>query len=97
MSAMAVVVQAVQGMQGVVAVGSAPPGTEQIATVIGWASFLAGVACIGAFIAAMGKGGIGALRHGQFEGGAGAVIALICGIFLTAAPAIFAVFGIASS
>lgn len=79
------------------AVGSAPPGTGQLATIVAWVSFLAGVALIGAFVAAMGKAGFSALRHGQFEGGAGAVMCLVAGVFLTASGAIFGALGITAS
>jgi len=76
------------------AVGTAPPGTGQLATIVAWVTFLAGVCLIGAFVASMGKAGLSALRHGQFEGGAGAALTLVAGVFLTAAGAIFGALGI---
>ncbi len=79
------------------AVGSAPPGTTNLATIVSWVAFLVGVALIGAFMAMMGKAGMSALRHGQFEGGAGAAMCLVAGVFLTAAGPIFAALGIATA
>lgn len=76
------------------AVGVRPPGTGNLTTIVGWVTFLAGVALIVAFCASMGKSGLSALRHGQFEGGSGAVIALVAGVFLSASGAIFGVLGI---
>lgn len=76
------------------AVGVRPPGLGNLTTIIGWVTFLAGLACLVAFVAAMGKGGIAALKHGQFEGGAPAAIALVCGVALTAAGALFGAIGI---
>lgn len=76
------------------AVGSAPPGTGNLQLIIGWVAFLMGAALLGGFMAAMGKSGLSALRHGQFEGGAAAVGCLVCGVFLTAAGAIFGALGI---
>lgn len=76
------------------AVGVRPPGLGNLTTIIGWVTFLAGLACLVAFVAAMGKGGISALKHGQFEGGAPAAIALVCGVALTATGALFGAIGI---
>ncbi len=76
------------------AVGTAPPGTGQLATIIAWVTFLAGIALIAAFVVSMGKAGLSALRHGQFEGGSGAAITLVAGVFLTASGAIFGALGI---
>lgn len=76
------------------AVGVRPPGTGNLTTIVGWVTFIAGVALIAAFCAAMGKAGLSALRHGQFEGGAGAALTLVAGVFLTAAGAIFGALGI---
>lgn len=79
------------------AVGTAPPGTGQLATIVAWVTFLAGICLIAAFIASMGKAGLSALRHGQFEGGAGAAMTLVAGVFLAAAGPIFAVLGIGTA
>lgn len=76
------------------AVGTAPPGTGQLTVIIAWVSFLVGVALLGGFCASMGKSGLSAIRHGQFEGGMGAVACLVCGVFLTAAGPIFGALGI---
>lgn len=76
------------------AVGVRPPGMGNLTTIVGWVTFLAGVALIAAFCAAMGKAGFSALRHGQFEGGAGAALTLVAGVGLTAAGAIFGALGI---
>lgn len=85
-----------QAAAAVPAVGIRPPGTGNLTTIVGWVTFLAGLALIAAFCAAMGKAGLSALRHGQFEGGAGAALTLVAGVFLTASSAIFAALGITS-
>jgi len=77
-------------------VGQLPPGTEQISTILAWVFGLVGLLLLGGFAAAMGKTGLAALRHGQFEGGMGAVACLVCAVMLGAASAIFATLGIAS-
>lgn len=82
--------------EAVVAVGTRPPGTGKLTTILGWVSFLVGVALIGAFFAGTGKAGMSALRHGQVDGAMGPVIALIAGVFLTAGSALFGVLGITS-
>lgn len=79
------------------AIGQAPPGTSNLITILGWVSFLVGLALMGAFAVSMGKAGFSALRHGQFEGGSGAVICLVAGVFLAASGAIFGALGIGTS
>lgn len=81
----------------VLAAGQLPPGTGQLSTVLAWVSGLTGLALFGGFIAAMGKTGLAALRHGHFEGGAGAVICLVCAVLLGAATAIFAALGVSAA
>jgi len=78
------------------AAGTLPPGTGNLALILGWATGLVGLALLGGFTAAMGKTGLGALRHGQFEGGMGAVVCLVCGVLLTATGAIFGALGISA-
>ena len=73
-----------------------PPGTEKLTTLVGWTSGLVGLALFVAFLLIMGKTGLSALRHGQFEGGMGAVVVLVFAVFLGAASAIFTALGIAS-
>lgn len=80
--------------EAVVAVGTRPPGTQQLTTILGWGAFLIGVGLIGAFYAATGKAGFSALRHGQVDGAMGPIITLVCGVFLTAGGALFGVLGI---
>lgn len=80
--------------EAVVAVGTRPPGTDKLTTILNWVAFLVGVALIGGFFAATGKAGVSAIRHGQMEGGMGPVVALVAGVFLTAGSALFAVLGI---
>lgn len=79
------------------AIGQAPPGVGDLTTILGWVSFLVGMALMAAFCISMGKAGFSALRHGQFEGGAGAAITLVAGVFLAASGAIFGALGIGSS
>lgn len=74
-----------------------PPGTEKLALLVTWTTGLVGLALFVAFLAMMGKTGLSALRHGQFEGGMGAVIVLVCSVFLGAASAIFGALGIATT
>ena len=76
------------------AIGTAPPGMGQITTILGWVAFFVGVALIGAFMVSLGGTGMKALRHGQFEGGMGAVVCLVCGVALGATGAIFGALGI---
>lgn len=78
------------------AAGSLPPGMGQLTTLISWATGLAGVACLAGFVLAMGKTGLQALAHGQFQGGMGAVICLVCAVGLGASSAIFAALGISA-
>jgi hypothetical protein len=75
-------------------VGTRPPGIGQLTTIVGWVTFLVGVALIVAFIVSLGRGGFSALRHGQYEGGTGPLVALICGVFLSASGALFGALGI---
>lgn len=74
-----------------------PPGTEKLATLVSWTTGLVGLALFIAFLLVMGKTGLSALRHGQFEGGMGAVVVLVCAVFLGAASAIFTALGIATA
>ncbi|GAB2864574.1 hypothetical protein [Nocardioides pacificus] len=73
-----------------------PPGTEKLALLVGWTTSLVGVALFIAFCVMMGKTGLSALRHGQFEGGMGAAVVLVAAVFLGAAGAIFGALGIAA-
>lgn len=82
--------------EAVVAVGTRPPGTQKLTTILGWVAFLCGVALIGGFYASTGKAGVSAIRHGQVDGAMGPVIALVAGVFLTAGGALFGVLGITS-
>lgn len=72
-----------------------PPGTENLTLLVTWVTGLVGLGLFIAFIMMMGKTGLAAIRHGQFEGGMGAAIVLVCAVFLGAASAIFATLGIA--
>lgn len=74
-----------------------PPGTEKLTMLVTWATGLVGLALFVAFLLMMGKTGLSALRHGHFEGGMGAVIVLVCAVFLGAASAIFGALGIAAA
>lgn len=74
-----------------------PPGTEKLATLVTWTTGLVGLALFVAFLLMMGKTGLSALRHGHFEGGMGAVVVLVCAVFLGAASAIFGALGIATT
>lgn len=78
------------------AAGSLPPGTGQLSMILGWATGLAGLACLAGFVLSLGKTGLSALAHGHFEGGMGAVVCLVCAVMLGAATAIFAALGISS-
>lgn len=73
-----------------------PPGTDKLSLLVSWAAGLVGLALFVAFLLVMGKTGLSALRHGQFEGGMGAVVILVCAVMLGAASAIFAALGIAA-
>ena len=75
------------------AVGSLPPGTENLAVIIGWTIGLVGVALFAGFAVSLGKSGLGALAHGQFTGGMGSAICLVCAVMLSASGAIFAALG----
>lgn len=77
-----------------VAAGQLPPGTSQLSLIVAWATGLVGLALFLGFIFAMGKTGLEALTHGQFTGGKGAIICLVCAVFLGAATAIFAALGV---
>lgn len=74
-----------------------PPGTSQLTTIIAWVTGLVGVALFVGFLIAMGKTGLGALRHGHWEGGSAAAICLVCAVFLGAATAIFGALGVTAS
>lgn len=76
------------------AAGSLPPGTGKLTTLTSWVTGLVGLALFIGFLAALGQTGIKALSHGHFTGGMGAVVCLVCAVFLGAASAIFAVLGI---
>lgn len=73
-----------------------PPGMDKLTLIGAWVTGLVGFGLFIAFCLAMGKTGFAALRHGQFEGGAGAAITLVCAVGLGAASAIFAALGISA-
>lgn len=73
-----------------------PPGTQKLSLLVTWITGLVGLALFVAFCLMMGKTGLAALRHGNFEGGMGAAIVLVCAVFLGAASAIFGALGIAA-
>ena len=78
------------------AAGQLPPGTGQLSIILAWVTGICGLLLMGGFVASMGKTGMASLRHGSFEGGMGAVVCLVCAVFLGAASAIFAALGISS-
>lgn len=73
-----------------------PPGMGKLSLITAWVTGLVGLGLFIAFCLAMGKTGFAALRHGQFEGGAGAAITLVCAVGLGAASAIFGALGISA-
>lgn len=78
-------------------VGSAPPGLGQLATVVSWVTWGVGLALFVGFLVALGKAGLGALRHGHYEGSMAATVCLVCACVLGAAGTIFSVFGVTTT
>lgn len=76
------------------AAGSLPPGTGKLSTLTSWVTGLVGLALFIGFLASLGMTGIKALSHGHFSGGMGAVVCLVCAVFLGAASLIFGALGI---
>ena len=81
----------------IAAAGSLPPGTQKLTLIVAWTTGLVGFALFCGFLFALGKTGLEALTHGQFTGGKGAIVCLVCAVSLGAASAIFAALGVTTA
>ncbi len=79
------------------AASSLPPGMGGLTTIAAWVTGLSGFVLFLAFLGSMGKTGVKALAHGQFEGGTSQLVILFCAVGLGAAAAIFGALGLTTA